>query len=107
MTQRELAAAGIADPMLRQAYSRCRALNAAHGRTYFLATRLLPPGRRPAVHALYGFARYVDDLVDHPGLDSSPGAVESRIAEAEHLLTEALAAHRDTTAAVDASHDAL
>ena len=60
----ELDAAGITDPALREAYAQCRALNAAHGRTYFLATRLLPPARRPAVHALYGFARYADEIVD-------------------------------------------
>ena len=36
----ELAAAGITDPRLRQAYRLCRQLNAAHGRTFFLATRL-------------------------------------------------------------------
>lgn len=64
MTDRELDAAGIADPALRAAYHRCRALNARHGRTYFLATRLLPIARRPAVHALYGFARWADDIVD-------------------------------------------
>lgn len=71
MNERELDAAGIAEPRLRAAYTRCRALNARHGRTFFLATRLLPPSRRPAVHALYGFARYADDLVDDPpeGLD--------------------------------------
>jgi 15-cis-phytoene synthase len=60
----ELDAAGITDPALRAAYATCRALNAEHGRTYFLATRLLPPERRPAVHALYGFARYADEIVD-------------------------------------------
>jgi phytoene synthase len=60
----ELDAAGITDPVLRNAYTRCRALNATHGRTYFLATRLLPAARRPAVHALYGFARYADEIVD-------------------------------------------
>ncbi|MFJ4616861.1 phytoene/squalene synthase family protein [Streptomyces sp. NPDC088812] len=64
MTGRELDAAGITDPALRDAYTRCRALNARHGRTYFLATRLLPVERRPAVHALYGFARWADDIVD-------------------------------------------
>ena len=64
MTDRELDAAGITDPGLRQAYARCRQLNARHGRTYFLATRLLPVERRPAVHALYGFARWADDIVD-------------------------------------------
>ncbi|VFA92114.1 Dehydrosqualene synthase [Nocardia farcinica] len=97
MTRRELDAAGITDPALRHAYTRCRALNAAHGRTYFLATRLLPPDRRPAVHALYGFARYVDDLVDLPDRDA-PGSglaadarIRAHIDTAERELTTALA----------------
>ncbi|MEU9605727.1 phytoene/squalene synthase family protein [Streptomyces sp. NPDC048057] len=64
MTRRELDAAGIVDPVLRAAYTRCRLLNARHGKTYFLAARLLPLERRPAVHALYGFARWADDIVD-------------------------------------------
>lgn len=61
---RELDAAGIEGAALREGYRRCRALNARHGRTYYLATLLLPPAKRPYVHALYGFARYADDLVD-------------------------------------------
>lgn len=60
----ELRAAGIVDPDLQRSYLACRALNAKHGKTYFLATRLLPPGKRPFVHALYGFARYADEIVD-------------------------------------------
>ncbi|CAM5381279.1 hypothetical protein SCYAM73S_07501 [Streptomyces cyaneofuscatus] len=52
MTVRELDAAGIHDPALRAAYAHCRGLNARHGKTYFLATRLLPVDRRPAVHAV-------------------------------------------------------
>ena len=46
MTDRELDAAGITDPGLRAAYLQCRRLNARHGKTYFLATRLLPVARR-------------------------------------------------------------
>jgi phytoene synthase len=61
---RELDAAGITGAELRSAYARCRELNARHGRTYYLATRLLTPAQRPFVHALYGFARYADDIVD-------------------------------------------
>ncbi|HEX2298836.1 MAG TPA: phytoene/squalene synthase family protein [Pseudonocardiaceae bacterium] len=61
---RELDAAGITDPALRASYIRCRQLNAVHGRTYFLATQLLPPASRPAIHALYGLARYADEIVD-------------------------------------------
>ncbi len=49
---------------LAAAYLECRRINAHHGRTYFLATRLLPANRRPAVHALYGFARLADEIVD-------------------------------------------
>jgi phytoene synthase len=64
MIRSELDAAGIDDPRLRAGYRRCRELNAAHGRTFFLATRLLAPDQRPAVHALYGFARYADDILD-------------------------------------------
>jgi 15-cis-phytoene synthase len=52
---------------MRASYERCRELNARHGRTYYLATRLLPAAKRPAVHALYGFARYADELVDDVG----------------------------------------
>jgi phytoene synthase len=64
MRPHELDAAGILDPTLRASYRACRALNAEHGRTYYLATLLLPAAKRPAVHALYAFARYADDLVD-------------------------------------------
>ncbi|PJE98016.1 phytoene synthase [Streptomyces carminius] len=72
MTARELDAAGVTDPRLRHAYTVCRRLNARHGRTYFLATRLLPVERRPAVHALYGFARWADDIVDDLGTGRTP-----------------------------------
>ena len=66
MSGRDLTAAGILDPDLRASYERCRRLTARHGRTYYLATRLLPPGKRPYVHALYGFARVADEIVDGP-----------------------------------------
>ena len=60
----ELDAAGITSESLRQSYLECKRLNAKHGKTYFLATKLLPPAKRPFVHALYGFARYADEIVD-------------------------------------------
>ena len=60
----ELTAAGIVDPQLRKSYAECKKLNAQHGKTYYLATLLLPPEKRPFVHALYGFARYADEIVD-------------------------------------------
>src|SRR5262245_6838657 len=52
------------DPALAAAYTRCRALHRRHGRSYYLATRLLPAWKRRHVHALYGFTRHADDIVD-------------------------------------------
>lgn len=52
------------DDGLAVAYERCRLLHQRHGRTYYLATRLLPPWKRRHVHALYGFTRYADEIVD-------------------------------------------
>lgn len=69
MTTRELNAAGIRGEALRASYLACRELNASYGKTYFLATRLLPPAKRPFVHALYGFARYADEIVDDVSWD--------------------------------------
>lgn len=50
--------------LLAQSYEECKRLNALHGKTYYLATLLLPAKKRPPVHALYGFARYADEIVD-------------------------------------------
>ena len=64
MSARELDAAEIFTPELRASYAECKRLNSLHGKTYYLATLLLPPAKRPFVHALYGFARYADEIVD-------------------------------------------
>jgi phytoene synthase len=72
----ELTAAGIKESGLRDAFLECKELNAKHGKTYFLATKLLPKNKRPFVHALYGFARYADEIVDD--LDSSLAENEKR-----------------------------
>ncbi|MEV0856862.1 phytoene/squalene synthase family protein [Nocardia fluminea] len=90
---------------LDAAYASCRRIAAEHGRTYYLATTLLSPERRRAVHALYAFARMVDDIVDHAGnpahvLDPHDGArrilapVPGRRAPARHTDTSA-AQHLD------------
>ncbi|MEO3783628.1 phytoene/squalene synthase family protein [Actinocorallia sp. B10E7] len=49
---------------LTASYETCRRLHARFGRSYYLATRLLPSWKRRHVHALYGFARYADEIVD-------------------------------------------
>ena len=45
-------------------YEFCRQVHRSYGRTYYLATRLLPAWKRRHVHALYGFTRYTDEIVD-------------------------------------------
>ncbi|MCB5164509.1 phytoene/squalene synthase family protein [Streptomyces bambusae] len=105
MTSRELDAAGVTDPHLRSAYALCRSLHAAHGRTYFLATRLLPVERRPAVHALYGFARWADDIVDD--LDRRRPAAERdrQLLRLEEALTRGLDTGTSTEPVVRALAD--
>ncbi len=76
--RRDLDAAGIADPTLRRSYEACRRINARHGRTYYLATLLLPRHKRPYVHALYGFARHADEIVDSFG-GASPAQRAERL----------------------------
>ncbi|MFI1327502.1 phytoene/squalene synthase family protein [Streptomyces sp. WAC04189] len=98
MTRRELDAAGITDPALRTAYARCRLLNARHGRTYFLATRLLPADRRPAVHALYGFARWADDIVDDTGAEATTAERAAALDRLEEELRRALTGPVPSTA---------
>lgn len=71
---------------LDRAYRDCRRIAAAHGRTYFLATRLLEPERRPAVHALYAFARLVDDIVDASDAPSRAAESAARLDRIEHEL---------------------
>ena len=76
MIRSELDAAGVTIRRCATPTNTAATLNAQHGRTFFLATRLLAPEQRPAVHALYGFARRADDILDdlRPTLRSAASA---------------------------------
>jgi phytoene synthase len=65
------------DGNLEKSYARCREIHREHGRSYFLATRLLPAARRPHVHALYAFTRWADDIVD----GNAPSERQDRLEE--------------------------
>jgi phytoene synthase len=67
---------------LEAAYASCRDLHRTHGRSYYLATRLLPAWKRRHVHALYGFTRYTDDIVD---TDSDAGTPRPGAERAQRL----------------------
>ena len=49
---------------LAASYEECKRLNRKHGTTYFWSTLVLPKAKQPYVHALYGFCRYADEIVD-------------------------------------------
>jgi phytoene synthase len=66
---------------LAGAYQRCREIHRTHGRSYYLATRLLPAAKRRHVHALYGFTRWADDIVDATSPADDPDARAARLAE--------------------------
>lgn len=81
---------------LATSYELCRRLNAAHGRTYYFATRFLPAAKRRHVHALYGFARYADDLVDHLDLSWEPARRRAALeAWSEAFLASLHSGHSD------------
>lgn len=88
MTVRELEAAGIEGDTLRASYRRCRELLARHGRTYHLATLLLPAVKRPFIQALYGFARYADEIVDDVGATTAPERADRLARWSEKFLVD-------------------
>ena len=61
---------------LEESYARCRQLNRRYGTTYYWSTHLLPAVKRHHVHALYGFCRHADDIVDD--LDGRPPDVRGK-----------------------------
>ena len=66
---------------LEESYRRCRELNRRFGKTYYWSTFLLPRVKRHHVHALYGFCRYADDIVD----DLGPVPVADRVRALDQL----------------------
>lgn len=56
---------------LEQSYAECRRLNREFGTTYYWATYALPRVKRHHVHALYGFCRFADEIVDDPAFGTT------------------------------------
>ncbi len=70
-------------PPVLAAYTYCEAVTGAQARNFSYGIRLLPPGKRRAMSALYAFSRRVDDIGDGP---LGPAAKEERLAGARTLL---------------------
>jgi 15-cis-phytoene synthase len=66
------------DSALSESYETCRRLHRRYDPTYYWATRRLPADVRPATHALYGYVRTADEIVDGPRRAATP---EQRRAE--------------------------
>jgi len=96
------------EPTLRAGYEACRRLHRRHDPTYYWATRRLPADKRPATHALYGFVRTADQIVDDPRLQHDPqgrrAALEAWQAELERGLAAGRSPHPVVGALVDAGH---
>lgn len=94
------------DPGLRASYETCRRLHRRHDPTYYWATRRLPKDLRPPTHALYGYVRTADQIVDGPGRPSDPDARRAALdaweAELDRGLRERRSANPVVTALVDA-----
>jgi phytoene synthase len=99
------------DPYLCSAYRACRRMQRRYDPTYYCATMRLPRDVRPAVHALYGFVRGADELVDGPNRPPDPAARRLALdrwqAELELGLATGRSRHPVIAALVDAGrrHD--
>jgi 15-cis-phytoene synthase len=64
LSNRTLFSYWAGDASLQNAYRQAERITAAHSKSFFLASGLLPEEKRSAVRALYAFCRTVDDIVD-------------------------------------------
>jgi phytoene synthase len=98
---------GAMDPSLSAAYETCRRLQLRHDPTYYWATRRLPADVRPATHALYGYVRTADQIVDGPDRPPTPAARRAALDAWEQELRRGRSSHPAVIALVDAAerHD--
>ena len=76
---------------LRSAYARCARMQLRHDPTFFWATQRLPREVRPAVHAVYGYVRAADEVVDGPGRAAQPAERRAQLDAWERALDHARA----------------
>jgi 15-cis-phytoene synthase len=94
------------DPALTAAYETCRRMHRRHDPTYYWATRRLPPEVRPATHALYGYVRTADQIVDGPRRPPTPTARRAALDALEAELRRAMSGGGTASPVVGALVDA-
>src|SRR5215218_10072551 len=102
----EAPALTAAAPPPDAAYARCRRLLRRHDPTYYVAVLRLPAELRPSVHALYGFVRGADEIVDGRGRPRDPAARRAALAAWQLELERGLAAGRSDHPVIAALVDA-
>src|SRR3978361_2248829 len=90
----------------QDAYLRCAALQRRHDPTFHVATRALGRDVRPAVHALYGFLRGADELVDGDERAATPEGRRAALDAWQEELERGLAARRSDHPVIAALVDA-
>jgi phytoene synthase len=96
----------VMDPAVRASYEACRRLHRRHDPTYYWAARRLPAPVRPATHALYGYVRTADEIVDGPDRPPTPAARRAALDAWEGELRSGLRAGRSAHPVVGALVDA-
>lgn len=69
---------------LNNAYAYCERMTRNNSRTFYLASGLLSPAKRRAIHAMYAFCRATDDLIDKA---ENPQAMTTRAESVAHWRT--------------------
>jgi phytoene synthase len=91
---------------LDRAYTRCKRMQLRHDPTFFVATSRLPGDVRPAVHALYGYVRGADQIVDGPRAAADPAERRAALDAWERVLLDGRRAGHSTHPVIAALVDA-
>ena len=65
-------------PPLEASYTHCHQVMRQAARNFYFGMRLLPEAKRRAMHALYAFMRYIDDLTDGPEAGDQRSEIRGR-----------------------------
>ncbi|MBN1541739.1 phytoene/squalene synthase family protein [candidate division KSB1 bacterium] len=78
------------NPVDRASYEYARQVAAHYAKSFYFSARFLPKPKRLAVFALYGYCRYVDNLIDKPRNRNS----DELVRELDYLTEEIHIAYR-------------